>query len=209
MPFDLVVLLGAGGHAKVVYDAMLAANLCVRIEVRDDDASRRGSAFLGQGVMSPIGPVDKLGRHVHVAIGENRARAELARQCVRAGKELVRVVHPSAIVSGHAEVAPGAFIAAGAVVAPAAHVAECAIINHGAVVDHDCAVGAYAHVAPNATLGGGVKVGEGALIGAGAVLLPGVSVGKWAIVGAGAVVTRPVAEGATVLGAPAKRKRDA
>jgi sugar O-acyltransferase (sialic acid O-acetyltransferase NeuD family) len=183
--------------------------MCTRAEVRDDDERLRGVAFLGLNVMSPIGPLDKLARPVHIAIGNNRARAELAGKCAKAGKELVRVIHPAAVVSGYAELAPGVFLAAQSVVAPAARVGECAIINHGAVVDHDCVVGAYVHVAPNATLGGGVKVGEGALVGAGAVLLPGVSVGKRAVVGAGAVVTRSVADGETVLGAPAKRKRDA
>jgi sugar O-acyltransferase (sialic acid O-acetyltransferase NeuD family) len=209
MPIDLIVLLGAGGHAKVVYDAALSGRLAERIEVRDDNPALQGAAFLNLRVVSPIGPLERLPGGLHIAIGDNAARAKLAAQVATSGKALVSIVHPHASVSGDAQVRQGVFLAAQAVVAPGVRVGECAIINHGAVVDHDCALGAHVHIAPNATLGGAVTVGEGALIGAGAVVLPGVAIGKWAVIGAGAVVTRPVADGETVYGVPATRKRDA
>ena len=44
----------------------------------------------------------------------------------------------------------------------------------------------------------------GASIGAGAVILPGITIGARAMVGAGAVVTRPVRDGAIVVGNPAR-----
>lgn len=78
------------------------------------------------------------------------------------------------------------------------------IVNHGAVVDHDCVVGEFAHVAPNATLGGGVSVGRLSMVGAGATVLPGTRIGRGCIIGAGAVVRRDVPDGATVVGVPAK-----
>jgi len=209
MPINHLVLLGAGGHAKVVYDAVLATKLATQVSVRDDDSALRGTRFLDLRVETPIAALGELPLYVHIAIGDNRARAALAARLSAAGRRLVTVIHSAAVLSPHAKVESGAFIAAGALIAPGAEVGESAIINHYAVVDHDCTVGQHAHVAPNATLGGGVRVGEGALIGAGAVLLPGISVGDWATVGAGAVVTRSVADGETVYGVPARRKRDA
>jgi sugar O-acyltransferase (sialic acid O-acetyltransferase NeuD family) len=209
MRIDLLGLIGAGGHAKVVYDAALKAKLAERIAVYDDDARLNGAAFFRLRITAPIGAGEALPGHVHVAVGDNRARAALAARLTAAGKRLLAVVHPAAITSEMSELAPGAFAAAGAIVAPSAAVAECAIINHGAIVDHDCAVGRYAHIAPGAILGGGVRVGEGALVGAGAVILPGIAVGNWTVVGAGAVVTRPVADNAKVYGAPAKTNNDA
>jgi sugar O-acyltransferase (sialic acid O-acetyltransferase NeuD family) len=209
MPIEAIALLGAGGHAKVVYDAIRAARLAAHIIVRDDDLALQDSPFLDVRVVAPIGTLIDLPKLVHVAIGANRARYELAERLGDAGKALLTVVHPAASVSERGEIAGGVFIAAGAVVAAASRVSECAIINHRAVVDHDCVVGRCVHVAPAATLGGGVHVGDGALIGSGAVVLPGVSIGKWAVVGAGAVVNRTVAEGEIVYGVPARRKRDA
>jgi sugar O-acyltransferase (sialic acid O-acetyltransferase NeuD family) len=204
MPIDLVAVLGAGGHAKVVYDAIVTAKLAARVEIRDDDARLDGKPFMDTQIKTPIASSPEI---VHIAIGDNRARSTVAARL--AGRKFFTVVHPAATVSERCTIAPGAFIAAGAVVAVAAQVGECAIINHGAIVDHDCVVGRYAHVAPAATLGGEVTVGEGALVGAGAVVLPGISIGKWAVVGAGAVVTRAVADGETVYGVPAGRKQDA
>jgi sugar O-acyltransferase (sialic acid O-acetyltransferase NeuD family) len=209
MPIEHLVLLGAGGHAKVVYDAIVAARIALRVSVRDDDPALAGVALLDLRVSVPIGAPGELPAHAHIGIGDNVARARLAGRLLAAGRQLVTVIHPQATTSRHAEVRSGVFVAAGAVLAPGASVGECAIINHGAVVDHHCTVGPNAHVAPNATLGGGARVGEGALIGAGAILLPGISIGKWSVVGAGAVVTRSMGDEETVYGVPAKRKRDA
>lgn len=206
MTIRTLVLLGAGGHAKVVYDAIAAAGIARAVRVMDDDPARAGAAFLGLRIEAPVGPLAGVPMHVHVAIGDNRARAGAGDRVRAAGKRLVAVVHPRAQLSPHATVEAGAFVAALAVLAPSVTVGECAIINHSAIVDHDCIVGANAHVAPHATLGGGVRIGAGALIGAGAIVLPGVTVGDWAVVGAGAVVTHPVQGGSTVIGVPARRK---
>jgi sugar O-acyltransferase (sialic acid O-acetyltransferase NeuD family) len=205
MRIELLTLLGAGGHAKVVCDAVLTAGIAVRVEVKDDDVRLAGAELLGLRILVPIGPLEVLGQNVHVAIGNNRARADLSQRLCAATRQLTTIMHPHATLSVRCEVADGTFVAAHAVVGPGATVGKCAIINHGAIIDHDSRVGAWAHIAPNAILGGGVQVGEGTLIGAGAAVLPGVSVGKWATVGAGAVVTTPVPDGETVIGIPARR----
>jgi acetyltransferase-like isoleucine patch superfamily enzyme len=52
-----------------------------------------------------------------------------------------------------------------------------------------------------------IEVHDGATIGSGAIVLGGVTIGRNALVGAGAVVTQDVAEGATVVGVPARAQR--
>ncbi|MEM1302808.1 MAG: sugar O-acetyltransferase, partial [Pseudomonadota bacterium] len=49
-----------------------------------------------------------------------------------------------------------------------------------------------------------ITIGQDVWMGGGAIVLPGVTIGDGAIIGAGAVVTRDVAEGATVVGSPAR-----
>ncbi|WP_299768341.1 sugar O-acetyltransferase [uncultured Tateyamaria sp.] len=49
-----------------------------------------------------------------------------------------------------------------------------------------------------------VTIGANVWIGAGAIIMPGVTIMDQAIVGAGAVVTKDIAEGATVVGVPAR-----
>lgn len=207
MPIERLLLVGAGGHAKVVYDALLAIKEFVRIEIRDDDPNSAKDGLLGSPVLIPIGDPSGWSAHVHIAIGDNQVRRQLGEAALAAAKKLYTVSHPSALVSQHAEIGAGAFVAAAAIVAPSARVGAGAIVNHGAIVDHDCDVGAWAHIAPNAVLGGDVRVGRGCLIGSSAVLLPGVRVGDWAIVGSGAVVTADVEAKETVVGVPAKSLR--
>jgi sugar O-acyltransferase (sialic acid O-acetyltransferase NeuD family) len=208
MRIEVLGLLGASGHAKVVYEAIRAGQLANRVIVRDDDLTLQDRLFLDLRIETPIGSPEELPVDVHIAIGNNLHRARLAARLASAARCLAIVVHPAASVSRWCELRPGAFVAAQAVIAGGASVGECAIINHSAVIDHDCLVGPWTHVAPNATLGGAVKVGEGALIGAGAVILPGITVGKWAIIGAGAVVAGPVPDGAMMVGVPARQRTD-
>jgi sugar O-acyltransferase (sialic acid O-acetyltransferase NeuD family) len=197
------VIVGAGGHAKVVIDAMLCGGTPREaIGVRDGNAARAGGELLGFAIATPELPQGTRDA-LHIAIGNNGVRARLHEKAARSA--FVTVVHPAATVAHSATLGAGSFVAAGAIVGPAAQTGKSVIVNHGAVIDHDCSVGDFSHVAPNATLGGCVTVGLRVLIGAGAVVLPGVSVGDDAIVGAGAVVLGDIGAGETWAGNPAAK----
>jgi len=204
MPTETFMLIGAGGHARVVFDALLAAGAKFPVEVRDDQPREPSAAFANQSVQSPALPSKvAAGASAHVAIGHNDTRRRLSLSSIELGAALVTVTHPRAVVSASAVIGAGTFLAALCVVGPQAKLGRGVIVNHSAVIDHDCEVGEFTHIAPGAILGGAVKVGSGVLIGAGAVLLPGVRVADGVTVGAGAVVTRDV-EGGVVVGSPAR-----
>jgi sugar O-acyltransferase (sialic acid O-acetyltransferase NeuD family) len=204
MPTETLVLIGAGGHAKVVMGALNTMGKTFAVEVRDDNPALSGQSLLECKIKTPVGPVAGLTDRIHLAIGDNEARKRLGDAILKDKKSLITIIHPRATVSASARISDGVFLAAGAIVAPDATVAHGAIINHGAIIDHDCQIEAWAHIAPGVVLGGAVHIGEGCLVGSGAVILPGLSVGEWAIIGAGAVVTKNVEAGATVVGIPAK-----
>ena len=191
MPTERLSLVGAGGHAKVVLEAVRASHPGMTVCVLDQ--SPENKRLLGIAVERLPAA---LSGAVHVAIGDNAARERVGQSV--AG--LFTVVHPAAVISPSARVEAGVFAAALCVIGAEARIGRGSIVNHGAIVDHDCSVGEWSHVAPNATLGGGVSVGRGVLIGAGATVLPGVRIGERAIVGAGAVVLADVAAGLTVSG---------
>ncbi len=194
------LVVGAGGHAKVVVDAIQASGHSVTSVVADPP---HAPELLGLPVASDIGGVDCDG--FIVAIGDNAARARGFARCIEAGYTPAAVVHPAAVVSDRAIVEPGAFLAAGAIVNIDARICEGAIVNTGATVDHDCVVGAHALIGPTASLCGGVTVGEGALVGAGASVIPGIEVGAGAIVGAGAAVVDTIPARTVWAGVPAKQ----
>ena len=190
-------IYGAGGHGKVVLDAMHQASLVCDGFVDDKSMSQ----WAGLPVFSPAILTQENDIRIHLAIGDCAIRQKIASSLIAA--QLQSVKHPAAVVSLSAAVGEGSFLAAGAIVGPNAKVGQHCIINHHAVVDHDCVVGDFCHIAPHVSLCGGVKIGHGVLVGAGAVILPGLSVGDAAIIGAGAVVTKNVESGVTVVGNPA------
>lgn len=197
----MIHLIGAGGHSKVVLDALLEGGTDLSsIRFRD---GRPGGQLLGVPVETPEIVRDLAGHDFHVAIGAAGARARLYAAAVEIGGRPLTVRHPSARVSRFAEIGDGAFVAALSVVGPCAHIGRAVIVNHGAVADHDCRVGDFTHLAPNSSLGGGVTVGQRCLVGAGAVVLPGLTIGDDVTIGAGAVVTRDVAPLQTWTGVPA------
>ena len=200
----MIHLIGAGGHAKVVLDALLAGGTdLAAIGIRDGRPEMQGRDLLGAMIDTPELAQHLSGQDVHVAIGAAPDRAKLLDSAVALGARPASVVHPSARLSRFATVGEGSFIAAQAIVGPSARIGRGVIVNHGAVVDHDCIVGDFCHIAPNASLGGGVQLGHRVLIGAGAVVLPGVSVGDGAVIGAGAVVIRNMPANVEWVGIPA------
>lgn len=193
-------LLGAGGHGKVVLDAMLASGIDVW-GVLDDDPSKWERDVLGIVVRGPISPLEPSVDAVALGIGDNEVRR---RVCDDSAVPAATVIHPRAVVSERALVGVGCVIFATAVIQAGATLGTGGIINTGAIVEHDCVVGTFAHVAPRATLAGNVRVGDNATVGMGALVLPGVSVGRGSIIGAGAVVVADVPDGTTAIGIPAR-----
>lgn len=209
LPF---VVLGAGGHARVVLEALRSAGLAAAA-VTDPDRSLWGSTIEDVRV---AGGDDKLAEYppsLHAAaIGvgaarDTRLRRKVHEAAAAAGYALPPVVAASAVVARSARLGAGAQILTRAVVHPAASIGDGAVVNTAAVVEHDCSVGAHAFIGPAAVLCGGVRVGDGAFIGAGAIILPGVSIGAGALVAAGAVVRSEVPAGGKELGRGSRRGR--
>jgi sugar O-acyltransferase (sialic acid O-acetyltransferase NeuD family) len=200
-----LVIIGGGGHGRVVADASLAMKQWRRVVATDRNAARCVGELL-PGV--PLMPFDEAlqlaGAQVHVAIGSAAAREREAKPFEG---RLATVIHPRASVSAAAVLAPGCFVAAQAVVAPGARVGSCVIVNHGAVVDHDVQVGEFSHVAPQSVLGGGAQVGAAVLVGAGAAVLPQRRVADHVVLGAGAVVHADIGQAGVYAGVPAQRVR--
>ncbi len=198
------IIVGAGGHARVVMDALQLGNRDqVRLAFADDDSSLWGTEILGFPVIGSVDSVISSGVRFHVAIGNNSTRSHLVKHLLECGGFSFKIVHPQALVSRFSSIGVGSFIAAGAIVSPLASIGNSVIVNHGAVVDHDCLISDFAHIAPNATLAGGVNVGRRVLVGAGARVMANVCLGEDAVVGAGAVVLRDVPSGVVVAGVPA------
>jgi sugar O-acyltransferase (sialic acid O-acetyltransferase NeuD family) len=194
-----LLVIGAGGHAKVVIDAAR----CARIEVAGViDEPRGRTDLLGAPITEDPDGIDADG--FIIAVGDNAARKLLFERYSESGLLPVAVVHPSAIIADGVEIGGGTLVAAGVVVNIDTRIGVNAILNTSCTVDHDCAIEDHAHVGPMTGLCGGVSVGEGALIGAGCSVIPLRAIGEWSVVGAGAAVVADVPAGEVHAGVPAR-----
>ena len=207
------VIFGArpDGSAKVLLDIIRSAGVHEVVGFLDDDPARSGTTIAGLPILGGSNRFAVLRadgiRGIAFALGSNRGRHALLDQARAAGLDPIVAIHPRAIVASDVTVGAGVWMAAGAIVNPGARLGEGAVINTGATIDHDCAIGDYANVSPGCHLSGRTRVGRYAFLGTGVVTLPDAQIGDDAIVGAGSVVVKPVAQGCTVVGVPAREIR--
>jgi sugar O-acyltransferase (sialic acid O-acetyltransferase NeuD family) len=199
-----VVVIGAGGHAKVVIGTLRTNSRSVAA-MFDDDSSLWGTELLGVPILGPIAIADHSGFELGIiAIGDNAVRMRIARSL---NLHWLTLVHSASWVDPDAKLGNGTVVFAGAVIQPGCVLGEHVIVNTSASVDHDCVVKDFVHIAPGVHLGGNVQIDEGAFLGIGSSAIPGRKVGAWTTVGAGAVVVRDLSEGVVAYGVPAKPAR--
>lgn len=207
-----VLIIGAGGHARVLIEALLRSGTGIVgcVAKGAPDRLPPSAPFLGddEAVLkqapSSVELVNGIG-----SIKRPDLRREIFLRFKQRNYRFATVVHPSATMASDSVLGEGVQVMAGAVLQPGCRIGDNAIINTGALIDHDCQIGAHVHIAPGAVLSGDVTVGDGAHVGTGAIVIQGILIGADAVVGAGAVVLRDVASGTTVAGVPARRLKDA
>lgn len=206
MQREAVVIVGAGGHAKVIVEILerIETVEVVGFTSRSTDDRLFHYPHLGPDSVLPALLSNGVS-HAFPAVGDNRVRQRLANELLRIGFLLVNAISLHAIVSPRVRLGSGIAIMPGAVINAEASIGDGAVVNTGATVDHDCTIGAFAHVAPGSHLAGCVKVGEGTFLGIGSSVIPGITIGSWVTVGAGAAVIRNIADHATAVGVPSSR----
>lgn len=203
-----LILLGGGGHARVLLDV---ARLCGRavLALLDDDPALRGKQIDGVEVAGGIDTLSRYQPEEYLLVnaigsaGVPKIRQSIYERGATAGFTYATLIHPSAVIAQTAQIGAGAQVLAGAVVGTGAVIGEGAILNTKASVDHDTMVGKHSHIAPGATVCGDVTIGSGCHIGCGATLIQGIRIGEGALVAAGAVVTGDVEPGGRAAGVPA------
>ncbi|EKQ51119.1 MULTISPECIES: acetyltransferase [unclassified Clostridium] len=206
-----IVLIGAGGHCKVIIDIIKSNNEYEIIGITDSKA--KGSIF---GI--PILGKDDILNNIHNqgidyafiafgAINNIAVRNDIYSNLKRIGYKIPVLTHKMSIVSPYSQIEEGTCVMPGAIINPGVEIGKNCIINTGSIIEHDCKVGYNTHISPNVSIAGGVKIGFNTHIGIGASIIQGINIGNNATVGAGAVVISDIQDFSLALGVPARVNR--
>lgn len=207
-----VVIIGAGGHAKVIADIIQKSGDIVYGFL--DDNLKKGTVIANDERLKVIGdfntrftlPITHPDLEFIIAIGDNKRREEIAEKNVP-NMKYYTAIHPSANIGIDVSIEEGTAIMANACINSSSKIGKHCIINTGAIIEHDNQIADYVHISPNATLCGTVKVGKLTHIGAGVTVKNNIYITSNCIIGAGAVVVKNIEEEATYVGMPAQIMR--
>jgi UDP-perosamine 4-acetyltransferase len=204
-----VIILGAGGHAKVLIDTLQACSVKI-LGIVDTNPDAYGKKILDVPVIGNDDSVTQYGpEEVRLvngvgSVGLPTRRRELFNKFKGLGFTFLQVVHPSAIISPDAKLSEGSQIMAGVVIQPGTEIGKNSIVNTRVSIDHDCIIGDHVHLAPGVTLSGSVRIGHEVHIGTGATVIQGISIGNHSLIAAGSVVVSNISDNTVVKGLPAK-----
>ena len=207
-----VIIMGAGGHAKVIADIIHKSGDNVLGFL--DDTKEKGNIIIKDINLKVIGKVDecvkisKINSNVKfiIAIGNNQIRKQISERYKDI--EYYTAIHPSAQIALDVEIEEGTAIMANACINTSAKIGKHCIINTGAIVEHDNQIENYVHISPNGTCCGTVKIGELTHIGAGAIVKNNINITSECVIGAGTIVVKDINEKGTYIGVPAKKMKE-
>ena len=201
-----LLIVGAGGHGKVVAEAAELLGRWDTIEFADDKFPELTE--IGKWpVVSNSSPEDlnNLGfKEFVVAIGNNLTRLQVQHRLSAASFVPVSIIHPSAVISPTVKIGVGSVVFANAVINADAKTGEACIINTSSSIDHDCVLGNAVHISPGAHLAGEVAVGNYSWLGIGSSVIQCLNIGENVVVGAGAAVVSDIPDGFIAKGVPAR-----
>lgn len=199
-----VIILGAGGHAKVIADIVKKNNDNLLGFLDDNEEIQNQIIYDNKKV---IGKIDECINYDDVyfiiGIGSNKVRKMLSEKY---NLNWYTAIHPSAIIADDVTIEEGTVIMPGAIINSGSKIGTHCIVNTKVSIDHDNIIEDFVHISPGATLAGTVHIKESTWICAGATIINNITIEKDNIIGAGAVVIRDILDtNHTFVGVPAKK----
>lgn len=203
-----IVLIGAGGHCKVIIDILNSMKEYEIVGVTDPKGDGKVLDVSIIGDDNILHGLHKEGvQYAFIcvgAIGNMEIRNVIHASLKKIGFKLPVLIHKTAIVSNYATIDEGTCIMPGAIINPSVVIGKNCIINTGSIIEHDCWIGDNTHISPNASIAGGVSIGINSHIGIGSTIIQEKKVGDNVTIGAGAVVITDIEDNTTAVGIPAR-----
>ena len=200
-----IIIIGFGGHGKVVYNVLLRTKLW-RIVGYIDNQDQKLSYIKYLGDDNELSKIRKKIKYAAIGIGQIKdysKREQVYLKLKNIGYELPVIIAKSSIIMKNTIIGEGSFLAENTYLGPDVQIGKMAIINTGAVIEHESVIGDFVHISLNASLGGNTIVNDHSFIGLNAAIINGIKVGRNVIIGAGAVVNKDTEDNVTMAGVPA------
>lgn len=210
----LYAIVGAGGFGREVIPVakeklLMSGQKDFRLVFVDDGdvpESINGYDVLSSAQFAAAEADEK---RFNITIGDSAIREKIALKMLELGAKPFNIHAANSTVLDANEIGEGAILCPFTTVTSNAKIGRYFHANIYSYVAHDCEIGDFVTFAPSVKCNGNVVIEDHAYIGTGAIIKQGragkpLRIGKGAVVGMGAVVTKNVADGAVVVGNPAK-----
>ena len=198
-----VIVMGTGGHAKVVTDMLKLSGVEVLgfvtpdLKICSEFCGKKvlgGDSFISQYSVNEINLVNGIG-----SLPGKNLRWQLADNMRKHGYSFATVIHPDAVIGSNTILGEGVQIMAGVVIQSGTNIGKDSIINTRAVIDHDCNIAENCQIAPGVVLSGGVEIGKNTHLGTGSIVTQYISIGENSVIAAGSVVYKDVLDNTTLI----------
>jgi UDP-perosamine 4-acetyltransferase len=203
-----IILIGGGGHCKVVISILKRIDTFEIAGIIDhkDKVGNFVSDIKVIGTDDDLSKIYKSGIHYgFITVGsikDNLKRYQLFNMLKKIGFEFPKIISPEAIIDKNVKIGEGSVVMPGCIINIDSKIARNCIINTGAIIEHDCKIESHCHVAPGIHISGAVNIGELSFIGIGATIIQGIKIGKNVTIGAGSVIIKDIPDNAIVVGNP-------
>ena len=199
-----LAILGAGGHAKSVYDIVKKSKKIYFFDEKKTSFKISNKKFVVWKSTDLIKKYKKKISEVIIAIGNNQDRKKNFKLIKKNRLDFATLIHSKSYLGYGVKIGQGTVILQGSLVNTDSQIGNNCIINSHVSIDHDCIIDDHTHVCPGVIIGGNVKVGKNCWIGLGAKIIQNCIIGDNVFVAAGAVVTKNLKSNSFVKGIPAK-----
>jgi len=205
-----ILLVGGGGHCKVVMSIIDERDDIEVFGISDDDEKKMGMFIDRKKIaysQKDWQAIIKRCENAHVAFGSvdiPYQRKKIWESLRVIGFKFPPIISKQAKIARDVQIGCGTVIMPGVVINPGVVIGNNCIINTGAIIDHDCTIGDHSHIAPGVVLSGTVETGEMTHIGTGVIVIQGIKIGQYSLIAAGAVVVKDVPDYSKAMGVPAK-----
>ena len=201
------LIVGTGGHARVIIDTMELCGLKAAgmLDLHYKNIEEKIFNYPVLGDYSSIDGYDKDKYNLILAIGDNTVRSEIFNNLLEKGYHFPSLVHPTAIIIRKTWIGCGVFINAGVIINAGVNISNNVIINTGAIIEHEVNIGEHSHIGPGVKISGRTKIGKKVFLGIGAVVIDKRILADNVIVGAGSVIIKDIESNSVYAGVPGRK----